>query len=177
MSMLVLIVFVVVVLVGGLLAYASTRPDSLQVTRAADIAAPPETIFPHINDFHRWAAWSPYERRDPAMKRTYSGAAAGKGAVYEWNGNRQVGSGRMEITDASYPSRITIKLDFMTPFEGHNVAEFVLSPHEDTTRVTWSMNGPSAFMTKIIGVFLNMDRMIGKDFEAGLANLKALVEK
>ncbi|MEQ1572808.1 MAG: SRPBCC family protein [Vicinamibacterales bacterium] len=175
--MLVPIAVVVVVLVGALLAYAATRPDSLHVTRTAGIGAPPEKIFPHINDFHRWVDWSPYEGRDPTMKRTHSGAAEGRGAVYEWPGNRQVGSGRMEITDTAYPSRITITLDFITPFEGHNVAEFTLVPRDGQTNVTWSMKGPSAFMTKLVGVFLNMDTMIGKDFETGLANLKALAEK
>ena len=137
----------------------------------------PEAIFPLISDFHRWTAWSPYEKRDPAMKRTYSGAAQGKGAVYEWEGNSEVGQGRMEITDTSDPSRVTIKLDFMKPFEGHNDAEFALVPQGGTTTVTWSMEGPTPYLGKLIGVFMNMDTMIGKDFETGLANLKTIAEK
>ena len=171
------IALVVVVLVVALLAYAATRPDTLHVQRAATVKAPPEAIFPLISDFHRWTAWSPYEKRDPAMKRTYSGAAQGKGAVYEWEGNSEVGQGRMEITDTSDPSRVTIKLDFMKPFEGPNVAEFALVPQGGTTNVTWSMEGPTPYLGKLIGVFMNMDTMIGKDFETGLANLKTIAEK
>jgi hypothetical protein len=171
------IALVVVVLVVALLVYAATRPDTLHVQRAASVKAPPEEIFPLISDFHRWTSWSPYEKRDPAMKRTYSGAAQGKGAVYEWEGNSEVGQGRMEITDTSDPSRVTIKLDFIKPFEGHNVAEFALVPQGGTTNVTWSMDGPSPYLGKLIGVFVNMDAMIGKDFETGLANLKTITEK
>jgi uncharacterized protein YndB with AHSA1/START domain len=171
------IALVVVVLLVALLAYAATRPDTLHVQRAATVNAPPEAIFPLITDFHRWTAWSPYEKRDPAMTRTYSGAAQGKGAVYEWEGNSEVGQGRMEITDTSDPSRVTIKLDFIKPFEGHNVAEFALVPQGGTTTVTWSMDGPSPYLGKLIGVFVNMDTMIGKDFETGLANLKTAAEK
>ena len=149
----------------------------LHVQRSVSVKAPPEAIFPLISDFHRWSSWSPYEKRDPAMKRTYGGAAQGKGAVYEWQGDSEVGQGRMEITDTSDPSRITIKLDFIKPFEGHNVAEFALVPQGGVTNVTWSMDGPSPYIGKLIGVFVNMDRMIGNDFEAGLANLKAIAEK
>lgn len=130
-----------------------------------------------INDFHSWTSWSPYEKADPAMKSAYSGAANGKGAVYEWDGNSQVGQGRMEITDTSHPSRVTIKLDFIKPFEGHDIAEFALAPQGDSTSVTWTMDGPSPYLGKLIGVFLNMDTMIGKDFETGLGNLKAIAEK
>jgi len=171
------IALVALVLVVAVLAYAATRPDTLHVQRSGSVKAPPEAIFPLISDFHRWSSWSPYEKRDPAMKRTYGGAAQGKGAVYEWQGNSEVGQGRMEITDASDPSRITIKLDFIKPFEGHNVAEFALVPQDGATNVTWSMDGPSPYIGKLIGVFVNMDRMIGNDFEAGLANLKAIAEK
>ena len=114
---------------------------------------------------------------DPAMKRTYSGAASGKGAVYAWEGNSKVGEGRMEITESSPPSKVTIKLDFVKPIEGHNTAEFALEPKGDSTNVTWSMYGPSAYIAKVIGIFVSMDKMIGKDFEAGLANMKAVAEK
>ena len=171
------IALVVLVLVVAVLAYAATRPDTLHVQRSARVKAPPEEIFPLISDFHRWTSWSPWEKRDPGMKRTYGGAAQGKGAVYEWEGNSEVGQGRMEITDASDPSRITIKLDFIEPFEGHNVAEFALVPEGGATNVIWWMEGPTPFIGKLIGVFVNMDTMIGKDFEAGLTNLKAMAEK
>jgi hypothetical protein len=114
---------------------------------------------------------------DPSMKRTFNGPANGKGSVYEWEGNSKVGQGRMEITDASAPSQVTIKLDFIKPFEGHNVAEFVLEPKGDSTNVTWTMRGPSPYIAKLMSVFFSMDSMIGKDFEAGLANLKAAAER
>ena len=170
------IALVVVVLVAGVLVYATTRPDALHVQRAARIKAPPEKIVPLITDFHSWTAWSPYEKVDPAMKRTYSGAASGKGAVYEWEGNSQVGQGRMEITETS-PSRVTIKLDFVKPLEGHNIAAFTLIPQGDATNVAWTMDGPTPYIGKVIGVFVDMDHMIGKDFETGLANMKAIAEK
>ncbi|MEO8753922.1 MAG: SRPBCC family protein, partial [Casimicrobiaceae bacterium] len=168
------------VLVAGVavvLVLAAMKPDQFRVQRTAAIKAPPDKIFPLINDFMAWPAWSPYENKDPAMKRTLSGAASGKGAVYEWDGNSSVGQGRMEITASVPPSKDTIKLDFIKPFEGHNVAEFTLEPKGDATSVTWTMDGPAPFISKIMQVFINMDTMIGKDFEVGLANLKALAEK
>ena len=111
------------------------------------------------------------------MKRTHSGAASGKGAVYEWEGNSKVGKGRMEIVDTSPPSKVTVKLDFLKPFEGHNVAEFTLEPKGDSTNVTWAMHGPAPYISKLMAVFVSMDSMVGKDFEAGLANMKAAAEK
>ena len=166
-----------VVVVAGILIYAATRPDTFRVQRTATIKAPPDKIFAMINDLHGWSAWSPYEKKDPAMKRTFSGAASGKGAVYEWDGDNTVGKGRMEITEATPPGKILIKLDFIKPFEGHNTAEFTMVPKEGNTVVTWAMYGPAAFMTKLIGIFMNMDAMIGNDFAAGLANLKVAAEK
>src|SRR5512134_556486 len=118
----------VVFLVGAVLVFAATRPDVFRVQRAASIKAPPEKIFPLINDFSRWGAWSPYEKKDPAMKRSFSGPAAGKGAVYAWEGNQDVGQGRMEIADAAAPSRVSLKLDFVKPFEAHNRVNFTLDP-------------------------------------------------
>ena len=158
---------------------AATKPDSFSVQRTAMVRAPAEKIFPLINNFHQWANWSPWEGKDPAMKRTYSGAESGRGAVYAWDGNKNVGSGRMEILDATSPSKIVIKLDFFKPFEGHNTAEFTMLPERDaaTTNVIWVMHGPANFMSKVMQVFMNLDNMIGKDFEAGLANLKKLTEK
>ena len=166
-----------VVLVGAVLAFAAMMPDAMHVQRAVTIKAPAEKVFPLINDFHSWSAWSPYEKLDPAMKRTYDGPLSGKGAVYEWEGNSQVGQGRMEITETSHPTRVTIKLDFIKPFEGHDVAEFALVPQGDSTTVTWTMDGRSPYVAKLMGVFVSMDNMIGKDFERGLANLKFVAER
>ena len=163
--------------IAVVLILAATRPDSFSVQRAAMVSAPPEKIFPLINDFRQWGNWSPYEHKDPAMKRTFSGAVRGKGAVYAWEGDKNVGKGRMEILEASAPSKIAIKLDFFTPFEAHNTAEFTMLPHEDATRVIWRMHGPAPFMARIMHLFINIDNMVGKDFEAGLANLKRLAEK
>ena len=137
----------VVILLTSLLGYAARKPDTFRVQRAKSIQAPPEEIFALIftliNDFHRWGSWSPYEKLDPAMKRTYSGAANGKGAVYEWAGKGKAGEGHMEITEASPRSTVTIKLDFFKPFEGHNMAEFTLEPYGDATNVAWAMQVPN----------------------------------
>ena len=171
------IVLVALVLIGALLLYAATRPNSLHVERSATIAASAEAIAPLINDFHRWNAWSPYDKRDPAMKRVFAGAATGKGAVYEWNGNNHVGQGRMEIAESVSPSKLTIKLDFIKPFEAHNTVDFTLESKGETTSVNWAIHGPSPYISKLIGIFISMDSMIGKDFEAGLAALKNVAEK
>jgi uncharacterized protein YndB with AHSA1/START domain len=172
-----IVAVVLAIAVAVVLILAATKPDTFSVRRAATVKAPPERIFPLINDFHQWGTWSPYEHKDPAMKRTYSGADSGKGAVYAWDGNKNVGSGRMEILEASMPSKIVIKLDFFTPFEGHNTAEFTMLPQGDVTNLTWLMHGPAPFMSKLMQVFINIDKMIGKDFEAGLANIKTISEK
>ena len=175
--MFVALIVLVFVFIGAVIAYAATRPDTMHVERSAIIQAPAQRIFPLINDFHLWGAWSPYEKLDPAMARIYSGADAGVGAVYEWKGNNKAGEGRMEITDSAAPSRIAITLDFIRPFEGHNIAQFTLVPQGNATTVTWAMDGRSPFMAKLMGLFINMDNMLGKDFAAGLANLKVIVEK
>ena len=172
-----IVVIVVVVLIAAVLVLAATRPDAFGVQRATAISASPDKIFPFINDFNRWPLWSPYENKDPAMKRTLSGAVSGKGAVYEWDGNSQVGKGRIEITDASAPARVTIKLDMIKPMEGHNIVDFTLEPRGGATQLTWAMRGTCAYMHKLMGLLCNMDKMIGKDFEVGLANLKTLAEK
>jgi hypothetical protein len=162
---------------AALLVYAATRPNTLSVRRSIRIAAPPEAIFKHINDFHRWVAWSPYEKKDLTMKRTLSGAQQGRGALYAWDGNNDIGQGTMEIVESSPPSRVAIRLCFTRPFQGENDVLFALQPDGDSTAVTWSMTGKSTFMSKLIGIFLNMDKMIGNDFEAGLASLKAVSEQ
>lgn len=168
---------IVVVAIAAILIYAATKPDSFRVERSASMNAPPEKIFPYIEGLKRWIEWSPYEGRDPEMKRTYSGAESGKGAVYEWDGNKNVGTGRMEILNSTPPNKVVIKLDFLKPFEGHNTAELTVEPKGGQTIVTWAMYGPSTFMTKLIGTFMDMDDMIGRDFAAGLAKLKTVVEK
>jgi hypothetical protein len=170
------IALAVVVVIAAVLIYAATRPGELHVERTASIKAPPEKIAALINDFHKWGSWSPYEKIDPAMKRTYGGAPEGKGAVYEWQGNSEVGAGRMEITETR-PTATTIKLDFTAPLEGHNVATFLLVPQGDATNVTWTMDGPTPYVGKLIGIFMNMETMIGGAFDQGLANLKAIAEK
>ena len=171
-----IIAVVLAIAIAILLILAATKPNTFTVRRATTVKAAPEAIFPLINDFHQWGTWSPYENKDPAMKRSYSGAASGKSAVYAWQGNKNVGSGRMEILDSSVPSKIVIKLDFFAPFEGHNTAEFTMLPQGDATSVTWLMQGPARFVTRVMQVFINLDNMIGKDFEVGLANLKKLTE-
>lgn len=163
--------------IAGIVAFAATKPDTFRVERRLAVRAPAGALYPLIVDFHLWQTWSPYETRDPAMKRTFGGAAQGKGATYAWDGNNNVGAGQMEILDAEAPSRVRIKLDFERPFEGHNVAEFTMMPQGDATLVTWAMYGPAPFLSKLMQVFINMDTMIGKDFEAGLASLKKLTEK
>jgi uncharacterized protein YndB with AHSA1/START domain len=172
-----IIATVLAVAIAIVLILAAMKPDTFSIRRGATIKAPPEKIFSLINDFHQWGSWSPWENKDPAMKRSFSGSAAGKGAVYAWDGNKNVGSGRMEILDASSPSKIVIKLDFFTPFEAHNTAEFTMLPQGDATSVDWRMHGPARFISKLMQVFMSFDKMIGKDFEAGLSNLKKLTEK
>jgi uncharacterized protein YndB with AHSA1/START domain len=171
------IAIAVIVLIAAVLIFAATKPDTFRVQRAASIKAPPEKIFALINDFHRWDAWSPWEKKDPAMKRTFGAATSGKGAVYAWEGNKDVGQGSMEIAESVSPSKITLKLDFVKPFETHNMVEFTLEPKGDTTNVTWAMQGNTPYFGKILHVFINMDGMVGKDFETGLSNLKAAAEK
>ena len=171
----------IAIAIGGalaaLLGYAATRPNSFRVERSAMIDAPPEKIFPFITDFHQWTAWSPWEKIDPGLKRSYEGATEGVGAAYSWEGNSKVGAGRMEIQEATPPSRIAIKLDFTRPFKANNRTQFHLEPQGAGSRVTWGMDGENQFMGKVMGVFMNMDKLVGKDFEAGLANLKSLAEK
>jgi hypothetical protein len=177
MKVLVIIFAVFFVAVGAVLVFAATKSDVFEVRRTVVVNAAPDKIFPYINDFKRWMVWSPYEKKDPAMQRTYSSTTSGKGATYAWNGDKNVGSGSMEIMDAPQPSRVTIKLDFAKPFEAHNIADFRLEPANGGTQVTWSMSGPTPFFGKILHVFIDMDKMVGRDFESGLANLKAVAEK
>ncbi len=171
------IAIVVALLLAAVLLFAATKPDTFRVQRAASINAPPEKVFALINDFNRWGAWSPWEKKDPAMKRSFGAATSGKGAVYAWEGNKDVGQGRMEIAESIPPSKVAIELDFVKPFEAHNLVEFTLEPKGDATNVTWAMRGDTPYFAKIIHVFIDMDSMVGKDFESGLANLRAAAEK
>ena len=167
---------VLAVLLLGVVCVAMTKPDSFHVERSIAVNAPAEKIYPHIGDFHAWTEWSPWEKLDPNLKKSITGAPSGKGAIYEWESG-EVGTGRMEILDANPSSGVTIKLDFLKPFEGHNVADFKFVPEGGATKVVWSMNGPNNFLSKVMQVFMNMDTIIGSDFEKGLAALKATAEK
>ena len=172
-----IIIAIMILLVVTLLLYAATKPDTFRVQRTAGINAPPDNVFALINDLHAWASWSPWEKKDPAMKKTHSGTSQGKGAALDWDGNKDVGTGRMEVIESMPPSKIRIKLDFFKPFEAHNTAEFTLIAKGESTEVTWAMYGTQSFMMKVMDIVMNMDKMVGKDFETGLANLKTLAEK
>jgi uncharacterized protein YndB with AHSA1/START domain len=175
-----IIALVIAVILIAVLVYAATKPDGFRIQRTKAINAPPEKIFPLIDDLRAHTAWSPFEK-DPAMKRTHSGAPRGKGSVYEWDGNRQVGRGRIAITDSMPPSKVTMALDMFTPFEAHNTVEFSVEPASGsaaaTTNVTWVMHGRQPYMAKLFSTFVNCDKMVGSQFEEGLAKLKALAEK
>lgn len=175
-TILLLVLAVVVLLLGLLLLFAATRPDHFRVTRSAVIKAPAARIFALINDLRSFNNWNPYEKKEPGLKGSYSGPASGVGAAYAWEG-RRVGSGRMEITAAEAPNKLTMRLDFVKPFRAQNSAEFTLLPQGDNlTVVSWALHGPSPYLSKLMGVVLDIDNMVGKDFEAGLASLKALSE-
>ncbi|MET0884381.1 MAG: SRPBCC family protein [Acidimicrobiales bacterium] len=149
--------------------------NTYTVERQALIPAPPARVYAALADFHDWPNWSPWEGLDPDMTRTFSGVDAGVGAVYEWKGNRKAGEGRMEITAAEEPSGVTLALDFLKPFKSSSTTRFQLEPEGDGTRVTWTMQGPKTFVTKVMGIFTSMDKLIGKDFEKGLTQLEAHV--
>ena len=170
-------ILLLVVLIVAVLLYAATRPNSFSVQRSTRINASAQAVWPLLTDFHRWPEWSPWEKLDPAMQRTHSGSAQGVGAIYEWNGNNKVGAGRMEITNAEAHSKVNMKLDFLRPFKSSNVAEYALVSQGGGTDVTWTMSGPATFITKLMGVFVSMDKMVGKDFEEGLAKMKTVAEK
>ena len=151
--------------------------DTYTVQRSTSIDAPPERVYPMIADFRRWTAWSPWEDVDPDLQRTYSGAEAGRGAVYRWSGNRRAGQGRMEITEATEPSRVAIDLTFEKPWKARNDTSFTITPAGAGSQVSWSMTGKKTLMTRVMGVFRSMDQLLGPDFEKGLARLKAEAER
>jgi uncharacterized protein YndB with AHSA1/START domain len=165
------------VLLAILLVCAAAKPDTFRVQRAITIDAPPANVFGMINDFHHWGAWSPYENVDPLMKRTFSDRARGKGAVYAWKSDSKPGVGRMEIVESASPARVAIQLDFAKPFAARHFAEFTLSDAGNSTNVTWTMSGRSSFLAKVMSVLFRLERVIGKDFELGLGNMKAIAER
>ncbi len=172
--MLKLILILVVVVIAAILILASLKPKTFRVMRSAIIPATPDKIFPYINELHQWKSWSAWGKKDLNMQTTYSGPQSGKGAIYEWSGNKNVGSGKMEIIESIAPTLVVIKLDFITPFEGHNKSSFALQVVPEGTKVVWVMDGPMAFIPKIFSLFVDMDNMIGKDFEEGLEGLKVV---
>jgi uncharacterized protein YndB with AHSA1/START domain len=165
--LLVIVVFVIVV---------SLRPSQFRVTRSATIAAPPEAVFPQINNLHNWEAWSPWAKMDPAAKNSYSGPPEGVGASFAWEGNSKVGAGSMTITDSQPAQLVRFRLDFLKPFKGTNIAEFTLQPDGGQTTVTWAMSGTNNFIGKAIGLFMDCEKMVGGSFEKGLADMKAIAE-
>jgi uncharacterized protein YndB with AHSA1/START domain len=164
------IVLILIIVIAG-------RPDEFAVTRAASIAAPPEKVFPHVNDLHQWAAWSPWAKLDPSMKSTFSGPDAGAGAVMAWVGNNKVGAGKMTITESRPTELIRCRLDFQKPMQATNTAEFTFRQDGRQTLVTWSMAGKNNLMGKLFGLFMDFDKMCGGQFEKGLANLKSVAER
>ena len=170
------VVIIVVVVVGALAVIVALQPSHYRVERSTTISAPAATVFAQVNDFHKWEAWSPWAKLDPAMRQNFEGASAGTGAVYTWSGNSEVGEGRMTITDSHPNDSIKIKLEFIKPFAATNATDFTFTPQANQTNVKWTMSGDNNFMGKAFGLFMNMDKMVGTDFEKGLAQLKAVAE-
>jgi uncharacterized protein YndB with AHSA1/START domain len=159
------------------LAIAAFRPSTIQIQRSRNMNAPAERVFALINDFHNWPLWAPQDLEDPTMKRTFSGPVAGVGATSEWSGSGNSGKGRMSIVESEAPKRISIAVDFVKPFEAHNQNEFTLEPSGTSTKVTWKMRGTNAYFMKVMGLFVNVDRLMGEHFEHGLENLQKACEK
>lgn len=174
--MLTTILLIVAAVIAAVLIVAALRPAEVHVARHAVIAAAPDMVFAEVNDFHRWLAWSPWEKIDPALQRTYEGAASGSGAVYAWVGNREVGSGRMTLVESRPAELIRIKLEFFKPMAGLCQTEFRFEPEGRTTMITWSMTGKNSYSHRIVSLFMNMDKMIGDQYEKGLSNLRRIAE-
>ena len=170
-----LLVALPIAIIAIVLAYAASRPGEFRISRQTRIAAPPDRILSLIDDFHEWRAWSPWEKLDPEMKRIYGGAPRGVGTTYEWDGNKKAGAGRMAVVREDARS-IEMSLDFTRPFRANNTTAFTLEPDGDATRVVWTMSGVNPLVAKVFGLFVNMDQLVGKDFDTGLASLKALAE-
>ncbi len=167
---------IVALLLGALLIFAATKPDSFRIERSTTIAAPPEKVFPLINDMRQFNTWNPFAQMDPQGVITYETVTAGVGGAYAWKGEKS-GAGRMQITDSTAPKQVSVKLDFSKPFEAHNLVDFTIKPQGTGSTVTWAMHGPMPFMNRLMTIFFDMDKTVGKDFESGLNNLKALAEK
>jgi hypothetical protein len=174
--MLIYILIAVVAIVVVFIAVVAMQPSEFRVVRSAAMTAPAADVFAQVNDFHNWAAWSPWAKLDPAMKQTYEGAPSGTGAIYSWAGNGQVGEGRMTMTESHPSDLIRINLEFQKPFKATNIAVFTFKPEGNQTAVTWSMSGRKNFIFKAFGLFMSMDKMVGRDFEKGLASMKSVVE-
>lgn len=166
-----------VLLIAAILILAATRPDTFQIQRSITVNAPPEKVFALIDDFHNWSQWAPQDKEDPSMKRSYSGPVSGIGAESKWQGAGSTGQGTMRIVKSLPFQSVIVKVDFEKPFVAHNSNEFTLISQGTRTTVTWSMQGTNVYMTKVMSIFTNMDRMMGKHFETGLANLKAAAEQ
>ena len=177
LRILAIIAGIVAIGVIGVLAYAATLPDTFRVQRSVSIKAPPEKIFPLVNNLKTMNEWNPFAKQDPTIRLIYSGPASGKGAANDWTSDGQAGQGRLEITESVPSSQVTMRLDIVKPMEGHNTVGFALQPEAQGTNVTWSMTGTCPYIAKVIQVFVSMDRMIGGTFEKGLADLKAMAEK
>ncbi len=173
--MLTTLIVIAVLVILGVLGFAASKPGTFRVARQAVINAPPDKVLSLLQDFREWTKWSPWEKLDPNLNRTLSGATSGKGAIYQWSGNKKVGQGRMEILSVT-PSQVDIDLEFMAPWKARNKTVFNLTPRDGGTEVNWVMTGSSPFMFKLMGLFMNMDNMIGKDFEKGLAAMKQVAE-
>jgi len=175
--MLKLVIILILAVIAIILVLAALKPKTFRIMRSAVIPAPADKVFEQINDLHNWKNWSAWSKKDLNMAIAFSGPTSGKGAIYEWSGNKNVGSGRMEIIESIAPTLVVIKLDFITPFEGHNKASFALQAVSEGTKVVWVMDGPMGFISKIFSIFVDMDKMIGKDFEEGLEGMKNSVCK
>jgi uncharacterized protein YndB with AHSA1/START domain len=176
MEILKTILYILILAVIALLIYAATRPKNFRLERSTVIKAPPDKVFGLIQDFKQWTGWSPWENIDADLKRTYSGTPSGVGTIYEWLG-KKTGQGRMEITEAKPGQRVSLKLDFIKPFKAHNITDFDLTPQDGGTKVSWAMHGPLNLIQRVMHIFFNMEKMVGPDFEKGLANMKAVAEK
>ncbi len=176
LSLLKKLLLVVVVLVAAFVVIVALQPTVFQVRRETTIHAPAEVVFAQVNDFHAWNAWSPWAKRDPQAKNSFEGPASGPGAIFRWSGNDEIGEGQMTLTESTLSSLIRIKLEFIRPFADTAETEFAFEPVGDATQVRWTMTGENNFMAKLFGLLMDMDKMVGGDFETGLANLKEVAE-
>ncbi len=177
LDIILIVIVVVAFAVAGVILFAATRPDHFRVERSLDINAPAEKIFPVLTDLKQQRLWSPWDQMDPDMKRTYSGADRGVNAVYEWDSKRMRSAGRQEITDLKPNEKIDINLDFFRPFKASNKTEFVLRPASSGTNVTWAMSGPMPLLHRVMGFIFCSDKMVAREFDKGLVQLKAIAEK